>query len=103
MRPETSAAVVRFIDSRFDGDRTPADVRRLFPQARNVEFHAMSLREIFVALAMEGRRDPDCRRPFPVEGTPSFIASCLSYRYPRRMPFSIKSVACEGVPSSSYS
>jgi ABC-2 type transport system ATP-binding protein len=55
MRPETSAAVVRFIDSRFDGQRTAADVQRLFPQARNVEFHAMSLREIFVALAMAGR------------------------------------------------
>jgi ABC-2 type transport system ATP-binding protein len=55
MRPETSAAVLRFIDSRFDGERTPADIRRLFPEARNVEFHAMSLREIFVALAMAGR------------------------------------------------
>ena len=56
MRPETSAAVVRFIDSRFDAERTPANIQRLFPGARNVEFHAMSLREIFVALAMEGRR-----------------------------------------------
>jgi ABC-2 type transport system ATP-binding protein len=51
MRPETSAAVVRFIDSRFDSERTPAEIQRLFPQARNVAFHAMSLREIFVALA----------------------------------------------------
>jgi ABC-2 type transport system ATP-binding protein len=55
MRPETSAAVVRFIDSRFDGDRTSARIQSLFPQARNVEFHAMSLREIFVALALAGR------------------------------------------------
>ena len=39
MRPETSAAVIQ----------------RLFPQARNVAFHAMSLREIFVALALAGR------------------------------------------------
>jgi ABC-2 type transport system ATP-binding protein len=56
MRPETSAAVVRFIDSRFDGDRTSAQIQSLFPQARNVEFHAMSLREIFVTLALAGRR-----------------------------------------------
>jgi len=55
MRPETSAAVLRFIDSRFDGERTAAEVHRLFPEARNVTFHAMSLREIFVALAMAGR------------------------------------------------
>jgi len=55
MRPETSAAVVRFIDSRFDSERTPAEIQRLFPQARNVAFHAMSLREIFVALALAGR------------------------------------------------
>jgi len=55
MRPETSAAVVRFIDSRFDAERTPAEIERLFPQARNVAFHAMSLREIFVALALAGR------------------------------------------------
>jgi ABC-2 type transport system ATP-binding protein len=55
MRPETSAAVVRFIDSRFDAERTPAAIQRLFPHTRNVAFHAMSLREIFVALAMAGR------------------------------------------------
>jgi ABC-2 type transport system ATP-binding protein len=56
MRPETSAAVLRFIDSRFDAERTPAEIQRLFPGARNVEFYAMSLREIFVALAIAGRQ-----------------------------------------------
>jgi ABC-2 type transport system ATP-binding protein len=55
MRPETSAAVLRFIDSQFDADKTPAQVQSVFPQARDVAFHAMSLREIFVALAMAGR------------------------------------------------
>jgi len=55
MRPETSAAVLRFIDSRFDADKTPAQIQSAFPQARDVAFHAMSLREIFVALAMAGR------------------------------------------------
>jgi ABC-2 type transport system ATP-binding protein len=56
MQPETSSALLRFIDSHFDAARTPAEIQRLFPAARNVEFHAMSLREIFVALAMAGRR-----------------------------------------------
>ncbi len=56
MQPETSSAVLRFIDSHFDAERTPAEIQRLFPAARNVEFHPMSLREIFVALALAGRR-----------------------------------------------
>ena len=55
MRPETSAAVLRFIDSQFDAGTTPARIQSVFPQARDVAFHAMSLREIFVALAMAGR------------------------------------------------
>jgi len=55
VRPETSAAVVRFIDSRFDLERTSADIQRMFPEVRSVAFHAMSLREIFVALAVAGR------------------------------------------------
>jgi ABC-2 type transport system ATP-binding protein len=55
MRPETAGAVLRFIDSRFDAEGTPAEIRRAFPGARNVEFHAMTLREIFVALALAGR------------------------------------------------
>ncbi|HMD72174.1 MAG TPA: ABC transporter ATP-binding protein [Bryobacteraceae bacterium] len=56
MRPETSGAVLRFIDSRFDAERTAAELGRAFPGARNVEFHAMTLREIFVALALAGRQ-----------------------------------------------
>jgi ABC-2 type transport system ATP-binding protein len=55
MQPETSAAVLRFIDSQFEPERTPAEIRRRFPTARSVDFHPMSLREIFVALAMAGR------------------------------------------------
>ena len=55
MRPETSAAVLRFIDSRFEAERTAAEIRCLFPGARHVAFHAMTLREIFVTLALAGR------------------------------------------------
>ncbi len=56
MRIETSAAMLRFIDSRFDAERTPAEIGRVFPGARGMEFHAMTLREIFVALALAGRQ-----------------------------------------------
>jgi len=55
MRPETSAAVLRFIDSQFNTERTPSQIQSVFPDARGLAFHAMSLREIFVALAMAGR------------------------------------------------
>ena len=51
MRPHTSAAVLRFIESRFDSEKTPAEIRRRFPDARNVSFTPMSLRAIFLAFA----------------------------------------------------
>ena len=55
LQPETSPAVFRFIDSRFDAERTPADARRLFPDLQDMAVNAMSLRSIFVALAKAGR------------------------------------------------
>ncbi len=58
MQPQTASAVLRFVESRFDRERTPADVGRLFPDARGVEFTPMALKDIFVALAMAGRRLP---------------------------------------------
>jgi len=51
LRPKSSGALVRFIDSRFDGQSTPADVQRLFPNAKNVQFRALTLRAIFLAIA----------------------------------------------------
>lgn len=55
IRPESSAAVVRFIDSRFDRERSLEEVQKLFPGARNVSVTAMPLREIFIALAKTRR------------------------------------------------
>ena len=55
MQPQSAAAVLRFVDSNFDRERTPAEIRRLFPDARNIGFSAMPLKDIFVALALEGR------------------------------------------------
>lgn len=55
---ESSGAVVRFIESRFDQERTNAEIRKLFEGVRGITFTTMSLRSIFVALA-KGRRGAD--------------------------------------------
>jgi ABC-2 type transport system ATP-binding protein len=56
IRPETSSALVRFVDSRFDHERTIEEIRRLFPNARDITVNAMPLRQIFVALAKTRRQ-----------------------------------------------
>jgi ABC-2 type transport system ATP-binding protein len=50
-----SAAVVRFIESRFDPDRTNQQVRSVLGETRDVRFAPMSLRSIFLAMAKAGR------------------------------------------------
>jgi len=55
LQPETSGSVVRFIDSQFHPERTPAAVRQLFPDVRDISPSGMPLRSIFVALAKASR------------------------------------------------
>ena len=55
MQVSASAAVVRYIDSRFNEERTIADIRKWFGEVRNVNFAPMSLRSIFLAMAKAGR------------------------------------------------
>jgi ABC-2 type transport system ATP-binding protein len=55
MQVNTSAAVLRFVESGFDEERTIAEIRKLFRDARNVTFTPMSLRSIFLAMAKAGR------------------------------------------------
>jgi len=55
LQPQAASAVVRFIDSQFDSERTPAEIQRLFPGVRSYSFTPMPLKEIFVALALAGR------------------------------------------------
>jgi ABC-type multidrug transport system ATPase subunit len=57
MQPDTSTAVLRFVDTRFDRERTASEIRRLFGDVRDVSFNPMSLRSIFVALAKHARAD----------------------------------------------
>jgi ABC-2 type transport system ATP-binding protein len=56
MHLSSSAAVVRFIESRFEQDKTNAQIRSVLGQTRNTTFNPMSLRSIFLALAKAGRQ-----------------------------------------------
>jgi ABC-2 type transport system ATP-binding protein len=51
LHPKSLGTLVRFIDSRFDEQNTLADIHRLFPNAKDVQFRALSLRAIFLAMA----------------------------------------------------
>jgi ABC-2 type transport system ATP-binding protein len=51
LRPETSPALVRFVETHFDAERTTDEIRRLFGEVRNISTHPMPLRAIFVTLA----------------------------------------------------
>lgn len=55
MQLSTAAAVVRFIESRFDPERTIAQVKSVLGEARNVTFSPMSLRSIFLVMAKASR------------------------------------------------
>jgi ABC-2 type transport system ATP-binding protein len=56
LRPESSALVVRFVETQFDSERTLAEVRRVFGSVQQVSVNPMPLRSIFVTLAKSGRR-----------------------------------------------
>jgi ABC-2 type transport system ATP-binding protein len=55
MHVNSSAAVLRFIETRFDEERTTAEIRRSFGNVRHVTFIPMSLRSIFLTMAKAGR------------------------------------------------
>jgi ABC-2 type transport system ATP-binding protein len=55
MQVNASASVLRFVESGFDEERTSAEIRKVFGDARNVTFTPMSLRSIFLAMAKTGR------------------------------------------------
>ncbi|HTW63700.1 MAG TPA: ABC transporter ATP-binding protein [Bryobacteraceae bacterium] len=51
LRPETAPALVRFVETHFDPERTPEEIRRLFGEVRDISARPMPLRAIFVTLA----------------------------------------------------
>jgi ABC-2 type transport system ATP-binding protein len=55
LQPEAVGPVVRFVETRFDAERTAVEVRRVFPEYRDMRVEGLPLRSIFVALAKASR------------------------------------------------
>jgi ABC-2 type transport system ATP-binding protein len=55
LEPETVGPVIRFVETHFDAEPTPAEVNRLFPDHRDMAANGMPLRSIFVTLAKANR------------------------------------------------
>jgi ABC-2 type transport system ATP-binding protein len=51
LQTESAGAVVRFVDSSFDEQRTSADIVRLFGPVKDAQFRPLTLRAIFLAMA----------------------------------------------------
>jgi len=51
LQVKSSAGVVRFVENQFIEEKTSAEIRRLFGEVKNVEYHPMGLRAIFLAMA----------------------------------------------------
>jgi ABC-2 type transport system ATP-binding protein len=56
LRRETSAALIRFVDTRFDPDRTASEIQRQFGSVRSIAANPMPLRAIFLTLARSASR-----------------------------------------------
>lgn len=56
VRAETTAAVVRFVETQWNPERTAREINELFPAANGFQANAMPLRAIFVALAKAARK-----------------------------------------------
>ena len=54
--PKTSERVIRFVDSQYDPERTPRQLRQVFSEQAVFSTSPLSLRAIFVALAQETPR-----------------------------------------------
>ena len=60
LRPEATPALVRFVETRFDPERTVEEIRNVFGEVRNISMNPMPLRTIFVTLARStSRRSAD--------------------------------------------
>jgi ABC-2 type transport system ATP-binding protein len=51
LQPQTTPALVRFVETRFEDERTRSDIRRVFGEALHISVTPMPLRAIFVTLA----------------------------------------------------
>jgi ABC-2 type transport system ATP-binding protein len=55
MQLSSSAAVVRFVETRFENEKTNKQIQTVLGNARTVTFSPMSLRSIFLVMAKAGR------------------------------------------------
>jgi ABC-2 type transport system ATP-binding protein len=56
LQMEAAEAVVRFVHSNYSEGESAAELEEYFPRARDIQTDAMTLRQIFVAIARSGRR-----------------------------------------------
>ena len=52
---EAADSVVKFVHSECRGEQTAAELRQMFPTAKDIEIEPMALRSIFLAVARAGR------------------------------------------------
>lgn len=50
LRVRTSGTTIRFVESSFDDQNTPEEIRRVFGNVKDVQYRLLSLRDIFLAL-----------------------------------------------------
>ncbi|HET9742923.1 MAG TPA: ABC transporter ATP-binding protein [Terriglobales bacterium] len=62
LQVDASPAVVRFVESRFDPEKTTSEIQRAFAEVRDVSFNPMSLRSIFLAIAKGQREAEEAKR-----------------------------------------
>ena len=55
LKPEADSAVVRFVVTDYADDKTPEQVKSMFPACRDLSMQPMSLRSIFINLAKSRR------------------------------------------------
>jgi hypothetical protein len=54
LSPQLSSALVRFVETRFEPNRTNGAIRRIFGETLQISARPMPLRSIFVTLARTG-------------------------------------------------
>jgi ABC-2 type transport system ATP-binding protein len=56
LQPQVSGVVIKLVETQWDTERTPAEIRRVFPEVRDIAANPMPLRSIFVTLAKAARK-----------------------------------------------
>jgi ABC-2 type transport system ATP-binding protein len=56
LRAEATQSVVRFVDTRFEDERTRAEIRKVFADVQHISFNPMPLKAIFITLARESAK-----------------------------------------------